>query len=64
MRDSNIVMLSLSSFLGKVGSERGLPMTDIFGGIEEGIAQIARATFLHVSVSAGCFELARFVDGR
>ena len=53
MRDGNIVVLSLASLLGKVGRKYWIPITDEFSGIENGIAQVSGASFLHVSVAAG-----------
>ena len=52
-------MLSRTSLLGKIGREYRVPVTDEFSGIEDGIAQIPGALFLHVSVAAG--KLSRLI---
>ena len=59
MGDSNIVVLSLISFFGKVGRKCWIPVTNEFSGIENGIAQVPEASFLHVGVAAG--KLSRLV---
>ena len=41
MRNSNVVMLTFGSLLGKVGGKRWFPDTDVLGGIEKGVTQIA-----------------------
>ena len=44
-------MLALSPVFGKIGSKGRIPMADAFGRVVEGIAQIPRATFLHVRIA-------------
>ena len=51
MRYSDIIMLSLRALFGKISREAGFPETDIFCGIENSIAKIARATLFHVGIS-------------
>ena len=41
VRDSNIIMLAFGSLFGKVGGKRWFPDTDVLGGIEKGVTQIA-----------------------
>ena len=62
MRDSDVVMFALGSLFGKISGKGRLPITDEFGGIEKCVAKIAGTTLLHVSISAGSLELARFVS--
>ena len=53
MRDSNIIMLALSPFPGKVGGKGWIMDTDIFGGVENSIAQVSGASLLHVGIAVG-----------
>ena len=46
-------MLALGSFLGEIRGEGRVPDADVFRGIEDGVAKVARAALLHVSVRAG-----------
>lgn len=55
-------MLALSSFPGEIGGEGRLPQANILSGIEDGIAQIARTSFLHVRISASQGKLPRLVS--
>ena len=48
MRERNIVVFSLGSLLGQVSGEGWVPKTNVFGGVVKRVAQIARASFLHV----------------
>ena len=48
MRERNIVVLALSPLLSKVSGKDRIPKADIFGGVVKRVAQIARASFLHV----------------
>ena len=41
VRDSDIVMLALSSLLGKIGGEGRFPNTNVFGSVEKGVSQVA-----------------------
>ena len=41
MRQSNIVVFSFGTFLGKVFGKDRIPMTDILGCVVKGISQIA-----------------------
>ena len=50
--DGDIVMLALSSLFSEICGEGRFPQADILSGIEDGIAQIVRAAFLHVGISA------------
>ena len=59
--DGNIVVLSFGSLLGQVSGKGRIPETDVFRGIEEGVAKVAGAAFLHVRVGAGKGQLSRFV---
>ena len=62
VRYGNIVMLALSPFPGKVCGESWIPITDKLRSIENGIAQVSGASFLHVGTAVG--KLPRLVGGR
>ena len=53
VRYGNIVMLALSPFPGKVGGKGWIMDTDIFGGVENSIAQVSGASLLHVGIAVG-----------
>ena len=59
MRDGNIVVFTLRSLLGEICGKGGIPQADIFGGIEDGVAQVSGASFLHMGIAV--FELAGLV---
>ena len=61
VRDSDVVMLTLSPFLGEVNGEGVVPKADIPGGVIESVSKITGAAFLHVSVSI--IQLTRLVGG-
>ncbi len=63
MRDSDVVVLALGALLGKIRGEDRVPDADIFRGIEDGVAKVARSTFLHMRVSTGSFQIPGFVSG-
>lgn len=44
-------MLALSPLLGKIGSKSRIPVADELRGVENGIAQVSRAPFLHVGIA-------------
>ena len=56
MGQGNIVVLSFSTFLGKIFSKDGIPVADVLGCVVEGISQITRTTLLHVSVTVCKFS--------
>ena len=60
--NGDVIMLALGAFLGKVSGKSRVPMADVFGGVKEGIAEIAGASLFHVRISVGQF--AGLVDGR
>ena len=49
----NIIVLSLSPLLGEVGGEIRIPITDKLRGVENGVAQVSGASFLHVGIAVG-----------
>ena len=49
----NIIVLTLGTLLGKVGGKGWIVDTDIFGGVENGVAQVSGASFLHVGIAVG-----------
>ena len=51
MENGNVVMLGLRPFLGEIGSKGRVPETDILGCVVEGVAQVSRATLLHVGIT-------------
>ena len=51
VRYGNIVVLTFASFLGKVFTERRIPITNEFGGIEKSISQIPGTTFFHMRIA-------------
>ena len=62
MGQSNIVVLALCSLFGKVSGKNGIPEADIFGSVEESVAQITGATLLHMGIAV--FELSGLVSRR
>ena len=50
MRDRDVIMLSFCAFFSKICFECRVPLADIYGCIKQGIAQVSRASFLHVSI--------------
>ncbi len=55
------VMFALSALLGEISSKSRIPMADILRRVENGIAQIPGATFLHVGIAVG--KLSRLISG-
>ena len=55
----NVIVLTFSPLLGKVGGKGWIMDTDILGGVENGIAQVSGASFLHVGIAVG--QLPRLV---
>ena len=51
MRQGNIIVLTFSTFFGKVFGKDRIPMTNVLGCVVKGISQITRTTLLHVSVT-------------
>ena len=51
MGDCNIVMLALGSLPGQICRKGWIVDADIFGCVENGIAQISGASFLHVGIA-------------
>ena len=49
----NIIVLTLGTLLGKVGGKGWIVDTDIFGGVENGVAQVSGASLLHVGIAVG-----------
>lgn len=47
----HIVMLALSSLLGKICSKAGISKADVLGGVEDGIAQVSGPSFFHVGIA-------------
>lgn len=62
MRKRDIVVFSLRSLLSEISSKVRVPVADTFGCVVKGIAQIARAPFLHVRVAI--LELSGLVSRR
>ena len=51
MGQSNIVVFSFGTFLGKVFSKDRIPMANVFGCIVKRISQIGLTSFFHVSIA-------------
>lgn len=47
----NIIMLAFSSLLSKVCGKGRIPIANKLRGVENGIAQVSRAPFLHVGIA-------------
>ena len=51
VRDGNIVVLALGPFLGEIGGEGWIPMTDKLGSVKERVSQVSGSTLFHVGVT-------------
>ena len=57
----NVVMFTFCSFFGEISSKSWIPVTDILGCVEKGIAQISGTPLFHVRIAI--LELAGLVSG-
>ena len=62
MRDGDIVMLAFGPFPGKVSSKGTVLDADVLSGVEEGIAKVTGAPFLHVGI--GIVQFAGLIGRR
>ena len=51
MRDGDIVVLTFRTLLGKIGGKGWIPMADIFGSIEDSVAEISGAALFHAGIA-------------
>ena len=51
MRQSNVVMLAFSAFLGKICTKGFVPMADIFSCVVKSISKISGTTLFHMGVA-------------
>ena len=51
MRNGDIVMLALRTFLREIGGKGWVPKANVFGGIVDRIAQVSGASLFHVGIA-------------
>ena len=61
MGNSDILVLTFRTFLGKICIESIIPDADVLGGIEKSVAEVTGTSFLRVRLSI--IELAGLVGG-
>ena len=61
VRNCDIVVLALSPFFGEIVGKDGVPMADIFCGVEYGVSQVSGASLFHMGIAV--FKLAGLIGG-